>query len=118
MSLSVSPSTNTTTAKKLTLEPDATMLEFAIDYAKRGWPVFPCRPTNKAPYVEGGLHAATDDINTIRQWWRSWPRAMIGVPMGSRSGVWAIDPDAPKKQGDPDGRVVWAGLLQKNGALP
>ena len=43
---------------------------------------------------------------------------MIGVTMGARSGVWAVDPDPPKKPGDPDGRVVWAGLLREHGKLP
>src|SRR6516162_6258598 len=43
---------------------------------------------------------------------------MIGVPMGSRSGVWAIDPDPPKKDGEPDGRVLWAELVEKHGKVP
>ena len=84
------------------------MLEFALDYARRGWPVFPCKPTDKSPYIKGGLNAATTDEETIRTWWQRWPLAMIGVPMGSRSGVWAVDPDPPKKPDDADGRVVWA----------
>ena len=43
---------------------------------------------------------------------------MIGVPMGARSGVWAVDPDPPKKPEEPDGRAIWAGLVQKHGKLP
>ena len=43
---------------------------------------------------------------------------MIGVPMGSRSGVWAVDPDPPKKPEEPDGRAVWARLVAKHGELP
>ena len=39
--------------------PGAPMVELALDYALRGWPVFPCMPTNKAPYVKGWLNAAT-----------------------------------------------------------
>ena len=98
--------------------PDAPMVEFALDYARRGWPVFPCKPTDKSPYIRGGLNAATTDQETIRSWWQRWPRAMIGVPMGSRSGVWAVDPDPPKKPEEPDGRAVWASLLQEHGELP
>ena len=98
--------------------PGAPMLEFALDYARRGWPVFPCKPTDKSPYIKGGLNAASTDEEKIRTWWQRWPRAMIGVPMGSRSGVWAVDPDPPKKPGDADGRVVWAGLLRQYGKLP
>ena len=43
---------------------------------------------------------------------------MIGVPMGSRSGVWAVDPDPPKKPEEPDGRAVWAALVEKHGEPP
>jgi Bifunctional DNA primase/polymerase, N-terminal len=107
-----------TAAEKLSAAPDAPILEFALDYARRGWPVFPCKPTNKAPYVNGGFNAATTDEETIRSWWITWPRAMIGVPMGSRSGVWAVDPDPPKKPEEPDGRAIWAGLLRDHGKLP
>ena len=94
------------------------MVEFALDYARRGWPVFPCKPTNKAPFFEGGFHVATTDEKTIRGWWGYWPKAMIGVPMGSRSGVWAIDPDPPKKPDEPDGCAIWASLVKEHGKLP
>ncbi len=97
---------------------DAPMIGFALDYARRGIPVFPCNPRNKAPYLEGGFQIATTDSETIKKWWTASPRAMIGVPMGHRSGLWAIDPDPPKNDGDPDGRVIWKGLVEKNGALP
>ena len=60
------------------------MVEYALDYARRGWPVFPCKPTNKAPFFTGGFHAATTDEEKIRKWWGYWPKAMIGVPMGPR----------------------------------
>ncbi len=46
---------------------DVPMLEFALDYARRGWPVFPCKPTNKAPFFAGGFHVATTDEETIRK---------------------------------------------------
>ena len=77
------------------------MVEHALYYARRGWPVFPCKPTNKSPFFAGGFHVATTDEKTIRGWWGYWPKAMIGVPMGPRSGVWAIDPDPPKKPENP-----------------
>ena len=106
------------TQKTFRPAPDAAMVEFALDYARRGWPVFPCKPTNKAPFFEGGFHVATTDEETIRNWWGYWPKAMIGVPMGSRSGVWAVDPDPPKKPEEPDGRAIWASLVEEHGKLP
>jgi Bifunctional DNA primase/polymerase, N-terminal len=99
-------------------EPCAPTVAFALDYARRGWPVFPCRPENKAPFFTGGFHAATTDEKTIRGWWGYWPKAMIGVPMGARSGVWAIDPDPPRKQGEPDGREMLARLVAEHDELP
>src|ERR1700759_1717231 len=89
------------------------ILHFALDYARRGWPVFPCNPMpgrgiNKAPLISGGLNSASRDPEQIRAWWKHWPNAMIGVPMGAVSGVVAIDPDAPKEEKDADGRRAWA----------
>lgn len=78
---------------------ETTMLEAALALARAGWPVFPCSPKNKQPLVktavkgEGGLHLATCDEAQIRAWWRRYPRAMIGVPTGARSGMMAIDLD-------------------------
>jgi hypothetical protein len=86
------------------------LLDFALDYAHRGWPVFPCKPVNKAPLTAKGFTDATTDPDRIKAWWERQPEAMIGVPMGSRSGVLAIDPDGAKEPGGPDGRV------QKRGA--
>lgn len=76
-----------------------TMLKAALAYAKQGIPVFPCRERGdakhkvKAPYVDGGFKAATTDANMIRQWWRQWPNAMIGMPTGKASGRVVLDVD-------------------------
>lgn len=85
---------------------DSDMLNAALAHAARGWPVFPCSPQNKQPLVtaevksEGGLHLATTDERQIREWWTRWPRAMIGVPTGSRSGFIAIDLDPREHAAD------------------
>jgi RecA-family ATPase len=104
------------------------MLAHALDYAERGWHVFPCWPGDKSPCVgndkdergrpvpkTGGLYKATTDEAQITTWWRRWPSAMIGVRMGEASGVWAIDPDAPKDETRPDGRAAWARLTAQYG---
>ena len=87
------------------------MLDHALDHARSGLPVFPCRP-DKTPYPPadldangnkirktGGLYKATTDEATITAWWTRNPNAMIGLRMGKASGLFAIDPDAPKEAG-------------------
>jgi hypothetical protein len=101
---------------------NSSMLDHALDHARSDLPVFPCRP-DKTPYpradrdangdkVEktGGLYKATTDEATIRVWWTRWPNAMIGLRMGKSSGLFAIDPDAPKEFGGVDGRAELARL--------
>jgi hypothetical protein len=105
------------------------MLDHALDHARSGLPVFPCRP-DKTPYpgsdrdangdkIEktGGLYKATTDEATIISYWTRWPNAMIGLRMGKASGLFAIDPDAPKEAGDVDGRVELAKLEERHGSL-
>jgi hypothetical protein len=109
--------------------PDASMLNHALDHARCGLPVFPCR-LDKTPFPgadrgangdkiekSGGLYKATTDEATITAWWARWPNAMIGLPMGKASGLFAIDPDAPKQSGGVDGRVELAKLEGLHGSL-
>jgi Bifunctional DNA primase/polymerase, N-terminal len=105
------------------------MLNYALDHARCGLPVFPCR-LDKTPYPRadtdangkkiektGGLYKATTDETTIRDWWARWPNAMIGLRMGKSSGLFAIDPDAPKESGGVDGRIELAKLEGLHGRL-
>lgn len=101
---------------------------FALDYAARGWAVLPCSPVTKIPLVgcdkdasgedikgTGGVKKATKDLQQIELWWGHWPNAMIGVACGHVSGIWALDPDAAKEPGKPDGIANWAALKLKHG---
>ena len=89
------------------------MLSEALDYARRGWYVFPCRekpgepynrngemitPTEKQPYVARGLNDATIDEDQIQAWWKMWPDALIGVNAG-KSGLFVIDIDKKNVNG-------------------
>jgi putative DNA primase/helicase len=91
------------------------MGQAALQYVRRGWPVFPCRERDehwvnaakkagvfkaKAPYGGKGLKDATCDEARIVAWWKQHPDAMIGVPMGV-NGCFALDFD-PRVEEDVD----------------
>ena len=96
----------------LALNGCASMLKAALTYARHGVPVFPCRPTNKAPYTQHGFKDATTDEATIIAWWKLWPEALIGMPTGWASGVWVLDVDFPA------GPASLANLEAQIGPLP
>src|SRR5262249_33431501 len=66
------------------------MREAALALAAKGVLVFPCR-SDKRPLVEHGFKDASHDPATIREWWRRWPNALIGVPAGHRFVVIDVD---------------------------
>jgi putative DNA primase/helicase len=107
----------------------AELIDAALGYAARGWPVFPCNPKNKQPLLgadkdenqkpirgTGGLKKASTDPEQIRAWWKRWPNALIGLctghptkgtessaqPAGLRLFVLDFDP-----REDPDTGEVW-----------
>lgn len=70
-----------------------TPLETALDYASKGFPVFPSLMMGEdgrnkpKPICQMGFRAATTDPNTIKDWWNSFPEAMISIPTGKASGL-------------------------------
>lgn len=68
-------------------------------------PIFPCRAKTsivrgkefrrKRPHITKFKERASQDPKQIREWWKRWPDAMVGMPTGLRSGIYAIDFDAP-----------------------
>jgi len=84
------------------------ILQSALDYAERGFHVFPlhtpdpqgrcschkdCGNVGKHPRTMNGLKDATTDEATIRQWFRQWPDANIGIATGAASGFFVLDVD-------------------------
>lgn len=76
----------------------------ALDYAARGWRVFPCHPGQKEPMPVIGQNASTTDADKIARWWTATPDANIGLHLAP-SGLLAVDMDTYK------GEVTAAGEL-------
>lgn len=87
----------------------------ALDYAQRGWHVFPvyepmedgrcscgktdCSSPAKHPRTRHGVLEATTDQVRIRAWWTQWPDANIGLATGRKSRIVVMDID-PRHGGD------------------
>ena len=117
-------------------------LEAALEYAGRGWAVFPvhgivnsrctcgtaCSSAGKHPLVRNGVHEATTDATLIRTWWKQRRLANVAIATGSVSGIIVIDidlghpantafgsPGEAKAQSPPD---VWDSLERLTPELP
>jgi len=104
------------------------LLQSALDYAGRGWPVLPlhsikggrcacgrpdCGSPGKHPRTARGLKDASTDPATIERWWRRWPVANIGIATGAAAGLVVLDVD-PRHDGDES----LAELIAEHGPLP
>jgi hypothetical protein len=99
-------------------------LEAALQYASRGWHVFPlvwivndwcscrnpeCNAPGKHPRLKGGFYSATTDRELIESWWKRWPRANIGIRTGQISNLLVIDIDGKR------GVETFGALCAENG---
>lgn len=58
------------------------LLDAAVSYARRGWPVFPCKPGSKEPATAHGFQDATTDVGPIERFWARRPDMNIGIATG------------------------------------
>lgn len=105
------------------------MLTPALLYASRGWRVLPvhyptpegrcscgqasCPAVGKHPLIGGWTDDATTDREQITKWYKTWPKANIGLAFGAESGIVDIEVD-PRSGGDKNLPL----LEKKLGKLP
>ena len=90
------------------------MLEEALNYAGRGWAVFPLSGY-KIPFKGSRGHLdATTDRATIEAWWKARPKANLGLATGD---LIVIDLDGPGALATPRGASLKA-AADANGGLP
>jgi hypothetical protein len=64
-----------------------TALDFALDYAARGWHVHPCRPQDKRPDLRGWQERSATDLDQIRARWSAYPDATIEIAAAAETGL-------------------------------
>jgi hypothetical protein len=90
------------------------LLDEALAYAARGWPVFPC--AGKKPLTPHGFKDASTNPNVIERWWLRHPDANIALATGKDAGVFVIDVDSGKV---PEAAASLLGLEKElGGELP
>lgn len=97
------------------------MLDAALSYARRSWPVLPLIEKRKTPikdtelgFIEGFKDATVDEAR-LRAVWARYPGANIGLVMGYESGLCVLDPD---NKGGKDGAARLKELEATLGVMP
>ena len=105
-------------------------LSRALEYASYGLAVLPlygitkdghcacgagtkCNRPGKHPRTRNGVHDATTDPSQIKEWWKKWPYANIGLAAGKVSDIIVVDID-PRHNGTETLKMLEA----KFGPLP
>lgn len=95
----------------------------ALEYAARGWHVFPAPPGEKKSHVAGRFGngqrwSATTDPDLIRQYWRKYPDANMGIACGRASGLLVIECDTPEGHDVDGGIAQMRDVIARHGPLP
>ena len=92
------------------------LLAEALSCAERGIPVFPFKNDKSGPHTLNGYKDATTDCVQIKQWWATYPDAMLAFPTGEVSGFFVLDIDTHHE--DADGFASLQALEGEHGTLP
>jgi hypothetical protein len=82
-----------------------------LDYAARGWQVFPLKPQAKEPATRRGFYDATTNPATLHRWFANFPYN-VGIRTGTPSNIFVLDIDGVA------GFASLAELESQNGRLP
>jgi hypothetical protein len=94
------------------------ILDAALSLAQAGVPVFPVSSVGqKKPLNAHGVYSATIDLGVVGRDFSQHSNALIAVPMGRRTGVFAIDIDASPPHAH-DGVAAWQALEANHGVTP
>jgi hypothetical protein len=86
------------------------LLQQALAWAERGFPVFPLQPRSKVPFTGSrGCKEASTNAATIRDWWHRTPDANIGIATGA--GFFVVDLDGQ------EAAAWWKECCARNGGL-
>lgn len=77
----------------------------ALEWAIKGFSIFPCN-SDKSPAIHGGFHSASSDAEQVQKWWTQHPDAMIGL---WTKGMLVVDID---QKGDINGYQSWSELVK------
>jgi hypothetical protein len=93
-------------------------LRQALDYAARGWPVFPCHVGQKTPATAHGYRDATTDPGQITAWFTRNPLQNVAIATGAPGpDVLDVDDHGPAGNGYAAfARLSRAGLLDSAAA--
>lgn len=92
---------------------EISMLDAALEYAARGWPIFPC--DSKKPIITGWQESASINPDQIRKWWQRWPNAKIGYAVPKNVVVIDVDINHDAGKFGDESKADWE---EANGAFP